>query len=130
MPETEEDLYTWDWLEDPEEAAPDYENASRIKFNMRCDIKPVMDAAQDLAIGLEGYPEQAQLLEERIDELEQRLEIIPITPYDGIYCRDITISLQEKRLDKQSARIKEIELLLINKDTLIAQLELELLDKL
>ena len=46
----------------------------------------------------------------RIAELEKRLEISPEAPaYDGIYCRDETIRMQDEIIDSARSRIAELE---------------------
>lgn len=44
-------------------------------------------------------------LREEIARLEERLEIDPRHSYDGIYCRDETIKLQEERIERLRSEV-------------------------
>ena len=46
--------------------------------------------------------------QKEIAELKVRLEISDEHPYDGIYCRDTCIRLQDRTIDEQRADIKEL----------------------
>ena len=42
-----------------------------------------------------------------LDRLRERLEIDPAHPYDGIYCRDETIRLQDAEITRLTAEVKQ-----------------------
>lgn len=54
----------------------------------------------------------AKKLGTRVKELEERLEVDPAHPYDGIACRDETIRQQDLRVARLEARVKQLERLL------------------
>ena len=48
---------------------------------------------------------RARALRRRLRQIEDRIEIDPRHPYDGIYCRDETIRLQDKEIDSLRAEL-------------------------
>ena len=68
----------------------------------------ILDECKKVSVKMHRMFEERQQHIKRIEELETRLEVSLEHEHDGIFCRDETIRLQDKRIEELDGALREI----------------------